>query len=385
MKGHRVWAEVNLSNLSKNLARIRNELKPSTKILAVVKANGYGHGAVAISHQALKSGAYMLGVGDSQEAIELRESGITGRILILGAIIEEEIPKVIEYDISVTIHSKDLLKLLNTHARRQGKILKTHLKIDTGMTRLGTSPENASRLAENILTYPNLKLEGICTHFSSIASGNVEYTRTQIDKFKRTLSSLDHLNLNGAIVHAANSAATIILRGSHFDMVRTGIALYGIDTGIFKSNGASLEPVLSLKTQIAFIKHVKKGISIGYNQKYITEKDTLIATCPMGYNDGYPFALANKGEVLVKGKRARVIGTITMDYIMIDVGHISGVKSGDLVTVIGCDGSEEITAAEIARLAQTVPHEITCRLGTRVKRIYKKETKVSKALMQTRL
>lgn len=385
MKGHRVWAEINLSNLTRNLKTVKSYLNPNTKILSVVKANGYGHGSVAISHHALKNGAWMLGVGDSQEALELRESGITGRILILGAIIEEEIHKVIEHDIRVTVHSKELLPVLNSYARRQGKILKVHVKIDTGMTRLGTSPKNVQRLISNLLTYPNLHIEGICTHLSSVASGNIEYSKKQLAIFRNALNELSGLNSDPFITHAANSAATFAIKESHFDMIRTGIAMYGIDPGIFHTNGFRLEPVLTLKSRIAFIKQVQSGTAISYDQRYMTSKNTLIATCPVGYNDGYPFALTNKGQVLVNGKRANVVGNVTMDYIMIDVGHIENVKTGDEVTLIGRDGTEEITVSEIAKLAQTVPYEITCRLGSRVRRIYTKETKPVHALVKADL
>lgn len=367
MRGHRCWAEIDVGAIRHNLQVVRDHVGKHVQVLAVVKADAYGHGAVPVAYQAIESGCAMLGVGDSSEALELRQSGITARTLILGAIIEEEIPQVVEADIDITIHSRDLLPLLDAEARRQNRLVRVHLKIDTGMTRLGVSCEGAPAVLEAIHDHPNLRLSGVSTHIAS--STHLEYTREQLAHFRATINALK-LDVENCAIHAANSATLFAVPESHFDMVRPGIAMYGV-----LPLHPQLKPALTLKTRIAYLKTVPTGTFVGYEQRYQTQTDTLIATCPVGYNDGYPWLLSNRADVLVQGRRARVVGTVTMDYIMIDVGHIPGVRVGDEVTLIGRDGSGAITVEELAKLAGTIPYEITCRLGKRVKRIYVDESR----------
>jgi alanine racemase len=352
MRGYRVWAEIDLAALRHNIGVIRRALEPRTKIMAVAKADAYGHGALPIAWTALESGCAMVGVGDSGEALHLREGGIPGPILILGAIVEEEIHKVVQYDISVTVHSSDLLPLLNQEARRRNRKLRVHLKIDTGMARLGASPARALDVARAITDCSNLELEGVSTHLAS--ASNAE--------------SVDELTEDGItppILHAANSAGLFTCPEAHFDMVRPGIALYGIDPGPFARLGITLKPVLSLKTQIAYLKGVGADTAIGYDGRHRTTRPTRIATCPVGYNDGYPYQLSGRGEAMVRGRRVPVVGTVTMDYIMLDLGEVADAEVGDEVTLIG-DG---IRVEELARRAGTIPYELTCRLGRRVGRV----------------
>ncbi|HEV3026092.1 MAG TPA: alanine racemase, partial [Planctomycetota bacterium] len=244
MRGYRVWAEIDLAALRHNIATIRRALEPRTRILAVAKADAYGHGALPIAWTALDAGCTMIGVGDSGEAVQLREGGITGPILILGAVVEEEIHKVVQYDISVTVHSSDLLHLLDQEARRRNRRLRVHLKVDTGMSRLGASPMRTLDVARAILACPNLVLEGVSTHLAS--ASNAEAVREQLDQFRSTVDELAVDGIHPSILHAANSAGLFTCPESHFDMVRPGIALYGIDPGIFGRLGISLRPVLSL-------------------------------------------------------------------------------------------------------------------------------------------
>lgn len=363
MRGNRVWAEIDLSAVRNNVAILRRHLKSETKLLAVVKADAYGHGAVPFAWTALEAGASMLGVGDSGEALELREHGITAPILILGAILEEEVPRVVEYDVSVTVHSPDLLPLLDAEARRQNRVLRVHLKVDTGMGRLGVSPARAVDLAHEILAHPNLELEGVCTHLSSVASGNVAYTREQLGRFQEVL---DALPSRPPVVHALNSVGVLTNPEAQFDMVRCGISLYGMDPGIFSRMGIPFQPVLSLKTRVVYLKGMPEGECVGYDQKYRTDRATKIATCAAGYNDGYPYALANRAEAVVRGQRAPVVGTVTMDYLMLDVGDVPEIAVGDEVTLMGTD----VRVEELARKLGTIPYELTCGLGKRVKRVY---------------
>lgn len=363
MRGYRVWAEIDLAALRHNIAAVRRALEPETRILAVAKADAYGHGALPIAWTALEYGCAMIGVGDSSEAVQLREGGISGPILILGAVVEEEIHKVVQYDISVTVHSADLLPLLNQEAYRRNRRLRVHLKVDTGMARLGASPARTLDVARAVLSCPNLILEGVSTHLAS--ASNPEAVREQLDQFRSTIDELNSEGIHPPIIHAANSAGLFTCPEAHFDMVRPGIALYGIDPGIFGRLGITLKPVLSLKTQIAYLKGVAADVAIGYEGRHRTSRPTRIATCPVGYNDGYPYQLSGRGEAVVRGRRVPVVGSVTMDYIMLDLGEVPDAEVGDEVTLIGAG----IKVEDIARKIGTIPYELTCRLGRRVGRV----------------
>ena len=363
MRGYRVWAEIDLSALRHNISVVRRAVADRAKILAVVKADAYGHGALPVAWTARDAGCDMFGVGDSGEAIALREGGIPGPILILGAIVEEEIAKVVQHDISVTVHSADLLPLLDAEARRRGKRLRVHLKVDTGMGRLGASPGRALGIARAVLDAPGLHLEGLCTHFACAA--NPDVTREQLDLFRAVEEELARDGIQPPIRHAANSVGLFTCPEAHFDMVRPGIALYGMDPGPFARLGLDLRPVLSLKTRIAFLKGVGEGVALGYDGRHRTARPTRIATCPVGYSDGYPYLLSHRAEALVRGRRVPLVGTVTMDYILLDVGGVPEAELGDEVTLIG----EGLRAEELARKVGTIPYELTCRLGGRVRRV----------------
>ncbi len=370
MRGHRVWAEIDLAAFKRNIAAVRAEIGPSVRLMAVVKADAYGHGAVPIAAHAVRAGCDLLGVGDSTEALELREKGITEPILILGAIVEEEIPRVVEYDVAVSVSSSDLLDMLDREARRQHRVLRVHLDVDTGMGRLGASPSRARELALEISAHANLELEGLCTHLASVGSANGAYTREQLDRFLEVRADLAALGLRPRLVHIANSVGLFMFREAHADVVRSGIALYGLDPGLFAKLRLPLTPILSLRTRIAFLKTVPAGSYIGYDQSFCCKRPTRVATCPVGYNDGYPRLLTNRAQVLVRGRRVPVIGTVTMDYIMLDVTDLEEVQPADEVTLAGRDGLEEIRIEELARTIGTIPYELTCGLGRRVKRVY---------------
>lgn len=363
MKGYRVWAEIDLAALRHNVGVIRRALEPGARMLAVVKADAYGHGALPVAWTALQAGCEMVGVGDSTEALELREGGVAGPILILGAIVEDEIPRVVQHDISVTVHSADLLPLLDDEARRRGRRLRVHLKVDTGLARLGASPGKALDVARAVLDRPNLELEGLSTHFA--CASNPEAVREQLDLFKSVADDLSKDGIQPAILHAANSTAVFTCAESHLDMVRPGIALYGMDPGPFAKLGVPLRPVLSLKTQIAYLKGVPEGVALGYDGRQTTSRATRIATCPAGYNDGLPWALSCKGEAVLRGRRVPIVGSVTMDYVLLDVGDVAEAAVGDEVTLIG-DG---LRAEEVARRAGTIPYELTCGIGKRVGRL----------------
>ncbi|MCX7704333.1 MAG: alanine racemase, partial [Planctomycetota bacterium] len=327
MNNPRTWAEVDLGAMGRNLQKVRKALTRGTRVLAVVKANAYGHGAVAVSRTLLENGASVLGVGDSGEAIELRESGISAPIIILGAICEREVEPLVEYRIIPSIHSLDRAEALQDAMKRYGASLGVNVMTDTGMGRLGIKPENALELLEFVRSCPNLYLVGLSTHFSS-AHSNKEFTLHQLKLFRGVLEKAKSRGIHIPLIHTANSAALFSLPETHFSMVRPGAALYGIDPGNLKEYGIELEPVLSWYTQVVFLKGVEEGTPIGYNRSFIAPRRMKIATLCVGYNDGFHFAFSNRGEVLIRGHRCRVVGNVTMDYIMVDVTEVPDVAVG---------------------------------------------------------
>ena len=370
---HRAWADIDVDALTRNLFRIRAALSPGTGVMAVVKADAYGHGAITIARVLQdQAGLWGFGVGDSREALELRDAGIASPILILGAIIEDEIGRVLENEIAVCVHSTRRIERLDRAAQRQDKRLKVPLMVDTGMGRLGVTPEKAIDVARGIAAAPGLDIAGVATHYSCTSDPEDPFTAIQLRRFLTLRESLERAGIAPAISHASNSSSIFSSLSQHFDLVRPGISLFGIAPDGITSSGLDLDPVLSLRTQVVFMKDIPAGTPVGYNRTYTTERATRIATIPIGYNDGYPFRLSNRGRVLIRGRRAPVVGGVTMDYTMVDIGHIPGVEVGDMVTLIGRDGDESISVGEIARMVGTIPYEIICLIGKRVQRIARK-------------
>jgi alanine racemase len=369
----RAWAEVRLDCLQRNLQQVRAAVGPLVEVMAVIKADAYGHGAVPVARAALDAGASRLGVGDSTEAIELRESGIAAPVHVLGALVEREMDEVVYHGITPTIHSLARVQDLDRRAAAQGRRLPVHLMVDTGMGRLGVRPESAEELLLAIAARPHLRLEGIATHLSSAGDPDPSFTDEQLASFRRVLRRARALGVHVPRVHAAATAG-LFLHGAkaRFNLVRPGISLYGIDPdGLARRAGVRLEPVLSLRSQVVFLKHVEAGTPVGYGAAWRAPERTAIATVPIGYDDGYPYNCSKKGaEVLVRGVRCPVVGTVTMDYLIVDVGRVPEPKVGDTVTLIGRDGGEEVRVEDVARWAGTIPYAIPCGLGKRVRRVY---------------
>lgn len=366
---HRVWAEIDLEALGNNLGRVRELLPEETRIMVVLKADAYGHGALAVARHLQDKGIWGFGVGDSQEALALRAAGIEGPVLILGAIIEHEIERVVKNEISVCVHSRQRIELLEREAQRQRKQCRVHLMIDTGMGRLGVFPGQALHLARMIQECRGLAFEGLCTHYSSTSSRRDRFIASQDNCFQEVRASLEGAGIFPDTFHASNSGAILAERIEPLNLVRPGIALYGISPFPSPMDFPALLPVMSLKTQIIYMKDVPGGTPIGYNRLYTTPGPTRIATLPIGYNDGYSHRLSNRGRVLLHGKSAPVVGAVSMDYTTIDVGSIPGAAVGDHVTLIGRDGKERIRVEEVAAQAGTIPYEIVCGIGKRVRRI----------------
>ena len=363
------WAEIDLGAIRHNFNQVQKLVGADVKIMAVVKANAYGHGIIEVARTLKEAGVDYLGVATVDEAVRLRQNKITTPVLVLGSSLPEEIDAVFKYDITLTVCNPELAAALNARARRAGRAARVHVKIDTGMGRIGVWHQEAVGFITWLSGLEKIDLDGVYTHFSS-AGHDALFTAYQIDSFERILRTLEAEGIRVPYRHAANSIATVDFKRSHCNMVRPGIIIYGMYPKRSFTRSLALKPALSLKTKITYLKPVPAGRSISYGRTYITEKRTRIATIPIGYADGYQRILSNKAYVLVRGRRARVVGKVTMDQVMIDVGNIRSVKLGDEVVLIGRQGRDRITTEELARLCGTIPYEIACSIGSRVPRIY---------------
>ena len=363
------WAEVDLRAIEYNYKKVRRLVGKNVRIMAVVKANAYGHGTVEVSGILEKLGVSYLGVATTDEAMRLRDHDITSPILILGHVLPGEVRAAIENDVTLTLCSHELLKEI-IRQTADGSKAKVHIKIDTGMGRLGIWYEEAPDFIRKVIEERNIVVEGIYTHFSSAGRDDF-FTQFQIEAFEKLISSLEKHGIHIPMKHAANSIATIDIRKSHLNLVRPGLIIYGMYPKHTFPRLIKLKPALSLKTRVVFLKDTPPGRSISYGRTHITQRHTRIATLPIGYADGLMRNVSNKGEVLVRGRYAPIVGKVTMDQTMIDVGHIKGVRIGDEVVIIGRQGRNEIRAEKFARLAGTIAYEAVCSISNRVPRIYK--------------
>lgn len=368
----RVVAQIDVEAIAHNYRQIKKTIPKYTQIMAVVKADGYGHGAVEVAQILQQEGVDYLAVAIAAEGAQLREVGITAPILVLGYTPATSVGVLIENDLTQTIFSYEMAKYISYESSKIDKKVKIHIKVDTGMGRIGFLPHPTSieEIVE-INKLPNIDIEGIYTHFSSADEKDQTYTKKQNSIFNGFLKELSEVDIDIPIVHAANSAAIIMHKYTCSNMVRLGISLYGhYPSELAKSYLAGLVPAMSLKTQVVHIKEVPKGQSIGYNRKHTTKDVTKIATIPIGYADGYSRGLSNQGRVLIRGEYAPVIGNICMDQFMVDVTHINYVAVGDEVVLFGKQDDNEITVEEIANLLDTINYEIICMIGKRIPRIY---------------
>jgi alanine racemase len=357
---YRVWAEISLGVLEANCRKLIKMVKNSESLMIVSKANAYGHDASITLEVAQKVGLRRMGVGDSSEALALRQQGWEHQILVLGSLIDEELMSVIEENIDITVHSLSKLDYLDRLTRELKKPLKIHLKTDTGMGRFGTGLSQIKEMAEHIVAAPYLEWVGLCTHFAS--PNDEEFSKRQLDTFNEVIKSLKPLP-EGVELHSSATRTFLNYPNSGFDFVRSGIGIYGIDATL------DFRPALSLHSQIVFIKDVEENSRIGYQGDYLCPKPTRLAIIPIGYSDGFRFAFSDKGYVLIRGQKAPVRGRVSMDYTSVDITDIADVQVDDQVTLIGKNGDEEIRVNDWANWANTLPHEITCLLGNRVKRV----------------
>jgi len=366
-----VWAEIDLDALCNNVREIRRITNTRAQVMAIVKANAYGHGAIQVSRVALSSGADWLGVAMLQEALELRQQGIGVPILILGYTPDQDAEEVVANGISQTVFTRESALALAAAANKLGLKARVHVKIETGMGRIGfpATGETVDLIA-HLARLSDLDVEGIYTHFAT-SDADQSYTEQQFMKLQQVIKRLEAEGVFIRWHHCANSPSVIDLPYTHLDLVRPGIILYGLypSAGV-RRDLISLRPVLSLKARVSFVKEVTAGSSIGYGRTYRTECPTRIATIPIGYADGYSRLLSNKADVLIRGRRAPVAGRICMDQVMVDVGRIPGVEAGDEAVLIGRQGLEEITADEMAAHIGTISYEVFTRISERVPRLY---------------
>ncbi|MBU0952717.1 MAG: alanine racemase [Elusimicrobia bacterium] len=370
------WVEIDINKIKGNVKEISKLIGSKTKIIAIIKDNGYGHGAAEIAKSLLKDNSvWGFGVASNEEGITLRENGITKPILLLGEFYPRNyLKESIQFNLTPTIVSFESLEFLSNSSLKASpaKPVKFHLKIDTGMGRIGILPSDVSRFIDKLKEYKNLKMEGVFTHFAS-ADCNVDYTLEQINEFKRAIKSVNDAGIKNVLFHAANSAALIKYPSSHFSLVRPGIALYGLMPFKGVEKFIKLQPALSWKTKIVFIKKVPIGKSISYGCTFTARRNSLIATFPAGYGDGYNRKLSNCGSVIINNHKAPVVGRVTMDLTMADVTDVPGAQAGDEVILIGSsENGLKITADNIAEKCGTIDYEIVCNINQRVPRIYVK-------------
>lgn len=370
----RVYAKVNLNCIEENFNHIAEHIGENSKILCVVKADGYGHGSLPIArHLASFKALYGFAVATFEEAMELRNAGITHPILILGYTFPDCYEKLALYNIMPTVFREDMLDLLSEAASKVGKDIKVHVKVDTGMGRIGIAPNtNGAKFIGKVLGAKGLVLDGIFTHFARADEENSCNAMKQLSLFQEFVATVeDEYQYQIPCKHGANSAAISHISDSYQDVVRAGIALYGLWPSVeTPHNGLVLKPSLSLYSHIVYLKEVEAGYPISYGGTYVTPSKRRIATIPIGYADGYPRALSDKGYVLIRGQKAPIVGRVCMDQMMVDVTDIDGVQMDDLVTLIGFDGDENISVEQLGEMSGLINYELICLLGKRVPRIY---------------
>ena len=372
----RTWAEVSLSALGANFHAVQKHVGEGVAVCAVVKADGYGHGAAECARALESEGATWLGVTDANEGMALRGAGIGTRILLMTGIWRGEEEGIAEQNLTPTVWEPWHVERLERAAAKRNMLLPVHLKLDTGMNRLGVPKERLPRFCEAFAACRHLQLEGVSTHFAAAEVLDSEQAQRQICNFEEGLNILKSYEFFPQFVHMANSAAMCARPESWKTMVRPGIALYGYTLPIVREGRSSvasdlpLRPVLSWKTRVLTVKDIAAGEAVGYMGTYVTKEKSRVAVLPVGYADGYPRLLSNRARVIVRGEYAPVIGRVSMDLTTVDVGHIPGVMVGDEVILIGQALSRRVDACELAELCETVPYEILCGLSQRVPRVY---------------
>ncbi len=363
------WAEIDLTAITHNLKKIREKVG-NARIVAIVKANAYGHGIIRVAETAVNAGVDYLGVGFLEEGLLLRRRGFTIPILVLGGVLFHQVHRFIDNELEITVSSLDLAYAINAAAEKLGSKAKIHLKFDTGMNRIGMHFSKAVQVFERLKPLRHLEIIGIYSHFSTADEQDHRYTHLQFQRFKAILRDAEHIGIHPIYRHIACSGAIHQHPDTFFNMVRVGLAMYGLYPSNSSIHDMDLHPVMTFKSKVVFLKTVKAGEPVSYGRTYYTTDDVTIATIPVGYGDGYNRLLSNRGHVLIHGKRHRIIGSVCMDQIMVEIQSDTKVRIGDEVVLYGRQQHGEIPVEEVAQLIGTIPYEVTCWLARRVPRVF---------------
>lgn len=363
-------AEIDLEALRSNYREIKKRITEETSILAIVKANAYGHGALICSRVLEGMGISRFGVATLEEGMELRQEGIKSHIFILGGLLTESLQAFIDFRLRPVIHQLDDLQKWGAFLKKQNREHAIHLKIDTGMGRLGFFPSQIDEVVKILKEYPEIQLEGVMTHLARADEENPESTQEQFNLFTQLKKSFQEKGFKIPFYHIANSAAVIDGKLDSYQMVRPGLVLYGAYPHPRHQTAIALKPVMKLKTKIMSLKKYPIGVALGYGGTFVTQRESLIGILPIGYADGYPRLVSNRGSVLVCGKRAPVVGRVSMDLTLIDVTEIPEAQLNDEVVLLGRQKEEQIHAEEVATWAETISYEIFCGVSSRVPRVY---------------
>ncbi|MEE9542768.1 MAG: alanine racemase [Thermodesulfobacteriota bacterium] len=373
MKERPTRALINLENLKANFLSIKALTEGSAQVMAVVKADAYGHGDKVISKALEENGCDQFGVAMLEEGIRLREAGLKKPIVVLGGLLPGQGPDFFNFDLTPVIYDLSTARRIDRIAGEIETRKKVHVKIDTGMGRLGILPQEVDEFFAEFKELTNIELEGLMSHYADMEVEDKTFSRGQLDRFLEVIEVVRSMGFTPKFTHMSNSAAIVDFKESHMDMIRAGLMLYGVYPAARFEDKIKLKPVMELHTQIICIKKIPKGSSVSYGRTFVAERDSLIATISAGYADGIPRRLSNKGTALVRGSRAPIAGTVCMDMTMLDVTDVDGVEVGDSVVLIGAQGTEEITALQVADLVGTIPYEILCNIGARVPRVVTKD------------
>jgi alanine racemase len=374
------WLEIDLDAVEANVASLMRKIGSGTQVAAVVKAQAYGLGAEEIGSAAIRGGATQLAVARVHEGIALRRVGLDTPILILSAIVPTEVAACCRYGLTPTVADPATVTLLNRAAEGLGRALPVHLKVDTGLTRYGARLETAFDLGQQLLTCDWLVTEGLYTHFASSDEADLAFTYQQIDRFNKARARFTEMGLRFEMLHASNSAAAIRVPEARFDLVRAGITVSGYaPSSHVPSHG--LRPSAALKAVLARTYDLDPGTTVGYGRTYAVQRAIRAGLVPLGYADGIPRLLSNRGEMLVRGQRVPIIGRVSMDQCVVDLTTVPDAREGEVVAALGCQGNSEITLDEFASAADTIPHEALCRLGPRLPRVYRRGGEISRVMI----
>ncbi|MBN2467153.1 MAG: alanine racemase [Deltaproteobacteria bacterium] len=377
---HYAWAEIDLDALSFNLTQVRNLVGKEKKILAVVKANAYGHGLVPVAHELEALGIDFFGVAFLEEGVRLRTAGITKPIVILGGVFPSQGERVIAFNLTPVVYDLAAAQSLEAEGRRQRKRIPVHIKIDTGMNRLGVPDEAVKEFFVRLKGLDHLEIEGILSHFSSVHLRNAEsqrFTKSQAERYRTGLAALRDLSITAPLLHMGNSASIIEGVMPELTMVRAGLILYGAYPSKDLEAAVPLKPMMTLKATVIQIRAVAPDVAIGYGRTFSTKRTSRIATITAGYGDGYTCRLSNRGTVLIRGKPAPVVGSVCMDLTMVDITEVPDAKVGDEVVLMGSQEGATISANDLAEWSEIIPYEILCGVSQRVPRIYKKHGEIA--------